>query len=67
MKTTSILKYLLPMFGCALLLGGSVLCMISIRRLVLPLVEGSGSYWDETQGIAYNDSAAVVHAVIGGQ
>lgn len=65
MKATSILRHLPLLYGCTLLLSGSALCRISIRRLALPFVEVSGSYWDETQGIAYNDSAAVVHAFFG--
>ncbi len=61
-----IMKRLLAIvIGFCLVGYGTHLCMISAHRASLPQDPSSGHYWDEGEGVAYNDSSLFLHAIAG--
>lgn len=52
-------------FGFCLIGYGIQLCLISAHRAGLPQDSITGHYWDEKEGVAYNDSSLFLHAIAG--
>lgn len=53
------------LIGFCLIGYGTHLCMISAHRASLRQDPDSGHYWDQENGVSYNDSSLFLHAMAG--